>query len=44
MEALVRELAGLVRAALRGWPETIRLCLMLTVVAALVVIARQLVL
>lgn len=44
MEALVKVLADVVRAALTGWPETIRLCLVLMVVAATVLIIRQLVL
>lgn len=31
---LIRETATVVRAALVGWPETIRLCVVLLVVAA----------
>lgn len=33
MIELVKELAGLARAALIGWPETVRLCLVLMVMA-----------
>ena len=41
MEALMREAARLVRAALVGWPETIRLCVILLVVATTAVIIMQ---
>lgn len=34
MSDLIREAAGVVRAALVGWPETVRLCVVLLVVAA----------
>ncbi len=36
MTELAKELAELVRAALVGWPETVRLCVVLMVVAATV--------
>jgi hypothetical protein len=32
VDRFIFELAGLVRAALAGWPETVRLCLMLAVI------------
>ena len=41
METLIREAAGLVRAAMTGWPETARLCLVLLVVAAAAVAVHQ---
>lgn len=31
---MIKEVAGVVRAALVGWPETARLCVVLVVVAA----------
>lgn len=34
MEAMIKEVAVVVRAALVGWPETVRLCIVLVVVAA----------
>lgn len=34
MRDAVREVGRTVRAALRSWPETIRLCVLLTVAAA----------
>jgi hypothetical protein len=34
IEAIVKELVAVVRAALVGWPETARLCTVLVVVAA----------
>lgn len=34
VKALIKELSELARAALAGWPETARLCLIILVVAA----------
>ncbi len=31
------ELASVIRSAIRGWPETLRLCLIIVVAAALIV-------
>lgn len=41
MNDLIREAAAVVRAALVGWPETIRLCVVLLVVAAAAVTVQQ---
>jgi hypothetical protein len=42
VETLIRELAGLVRAGMASWPDTVRLCLLLLAVAAASVAVRML--
>ncbi len=40
MKDLAREVCRTVRAAMRGWPETARLCVILAVAAAVIAVLQ----